>query len=166
MSDKKQTTTPANEQPAFPGSNFGGMGLSKLEWFAAHAPTKVPKWFKPVVSKKPELPLKTREVYSTKGSTGNGVHPNAPLFDKFFDDEEGKFISLEDDSEADKQLYASLTKSYKNEVEKHWKERNNAVDKLIKWEAAYKVAVYFQWRIFYAKKMIEGLEIENTKARK
>lgn len=166
MSDKKQTSTPGSQQPAFPYSSGGQIGLTKLEWFAAHAPTKVPKWFKPVVSKKPELPSKTREVYSTKGSTGNGIHPNAPLFDKFFDDEEGKFISLEDDTEDDKQLYASLTKAYKNEVEKHWKERNNAVDKLIKWEAAYEIAVYFQWRICYAQKMIEASEKENTKVKK
>src|SRR5215831_12255217 len=109
-----------------------GYGLSKEEWFAAHAPEEIPEWFKHIECDKPVRPT---DWYSISNN------PNHPFFHYAFELKEWHHGGGEYD------LPPSLYQ-YQNDWTEYWKQMQ-------KWEIVNKMQRYFQWRKYYAVQMCE-----------
>lgn len=117
-------------------------GLTKKEYFAAHAPDEIPGWFKPVLPERPKPVDSPRQAFL--------YHQNEKwkeLYSKYYDEENCVFA---DEQFGKKIEIPSELVLAVMEVEKKWNEWRGLEDE---YHEICKIERFFQWRIFYAEKM-------------
>jgi hypothetical protein len=126
------------------------MDISIFEYFAAHAPSEIPSWFKPdMLSERPKPRIRTYAKFNTN-------------------DDHIKWLKLRDEDGAWHED-DDVPIEFKNEVIAWEEGRNEEVASGYEWDRQYERQRYFQWRHYYAgmltaelKKLIPGSVAEHS----
>ncbi len=136
------------DRPAYPtnGRMHSEMtGITKREFFIAHAPKVVPKWFTPTM---PERPVLATPLYMIFGR--NSGHKHANIFMEHWNEEEGNFPESE---EIPEYFRFEVLKQLDN-IKETWK-------RVHQWDADLNIQTAIQWPIFWADNMLKKLHVEH-----
>lgn len=133
------------DQPAFPGLSKDGYatGITKYEYFLAHAPETIPEWFRHSMEEFWERPkdMIYPEDYFRKS--------DRPIFKNYnFENEEWNF-AIGDPANLEAFKLAEI------EIKEYTAKFLDVQKRRDEWDSLNKVQRYFQWRQFYALKMCE-----------
>lgn len=130
------------DKPAFPGLNKDGYatGITKYEYFLAHAPETIPEWFRHSMEEFGERP----KFMDYPNDYFWAKQRDYPIFKKYnFQDKEWNFEPGDPTSLEAFKLAESEIKEYTAKFLDSQKKRNE-------WDERNKVERYFQWRQFWA----------------
>lgn len=119
-------------------NEIGSDGITKLEYFAAHAP-EIPEWFKPEL--RPE-PIKPAYFSNAFGKTSS--YPHSDFYRANWDEENEVWICKEEE----------IPEKMKTDLEALSQKWNNYISDHEKWEMEYRLARIYQWRWKYANLML------------
>jgi hypothetical protein len=118
-------------------------GITKREFFIAHAPKVVPKWFKPVMPERPKMEVPLHTIFGKYSD-----HKHKDLFLQCWCDESEMF-----DEEVPEEL--------RLEVEHHIEKSNKAYEKVCAWDRDLVIETDIQWPIFWADNMLKKIHVEH-----
>ena len=123
-----------NERLAENGLEVYGPGMNGSDFFAAHAPTEIPDWFRPEeIKEKPEMPIPSPEIFKEAKSWAE--HPTYDLEVVF------KACDLTDGKRA-------AARAFQEAMELYW-------DICREYDQINVEERYFWWRWYYAKMMLK-----------
>ena len=117
-------------------------GLTKLEYFIAHAPTEIPGWFQPHMREAPESVPYLKNVFG-KGSD----HPMSEIFKKHFNSETEEWEDPEN----------VVPEELKKEVADHIYKIDQYLAQDKRWNVDRNIEYHIQWPIFWATEMMKRL---------
>jgi hypothetical protein len=141
--------------PAFPYST--SLGLTQLEYFAAHAPMReIPDWFQPKMGEGPKNPGDFHSIFGKRSD-----HPHKEFMKNHYSNERGEFYMVDPKNDDGfsyiKMNEDKLPKGLRKEIE----EWEIAFNKYYADQKVYDQLKYMkritQWKIYYASCMIESL---------
>ena len=117
------------DKPAFPGLTKEGyqQGLTKYEYYLAHAPETIPKWFRHEPKKEPAKQLHWQDI-----------PPDDPYY-PFREELHQWHVDQSYDLPPNLQWYSQAIEKYQ--------------DDMAEWHRVDQLERYFQWRQFYATTM-------------
>lgn len=118
------------------------IGLTKFEYFIAHAPTVIPGWFLP---KMRELPKKPPYVSNLFGKDSN--HPDKELFRKCYNSEERVWYDE-----------VSIPQQLKDDVAKAEEAMDDWAGADTQWYRDQARELVIQWPIFWATEILKKLD--------
>ncbi len=128
------------DRRAFPSDNNRSDehdGLTKLEYFAAHAPKIIPKWFKPQMEARPKKPAYVVSLFVNEDKK----------YVESYNDEDGTFDeTAEVPEEFKEKIFAQI------KLLDIWLDKDNA------WESLYNIERMTQWPLFYADNLLKKLD--------
>lgn len=139
MDNDKRPAFPVNDQSC----GIDQKGLTKREYFIAHAPKEIPGWFYPQM---PPLPKKPPYVSDLFGE--NSSHPYRGLFRNYYFDEGEEWTNPPEVSIPEK-LKDDVAEAVKNI--KEWSQADS------EWYRKRDLEKVIQWPIFWADEILKKL---------
>lgn len=133
--------------PAYPTENDNKVnaGMLLLDYFAAHAPNKVPDWFKHVpIADKPKRPLHFEYKFGR-----NSSYHFYDIIKNHYNDEDDQWF------EEDKIQDIRLLNKIKEEIKDFYKTWDDFIIADNSWNNADSFSKITQWRYTYATMMLE-----------
>lgn len=107
-----------------------------------------PNWFVIEFCSRPEIPVPIEEKFGIDSG-----HEDAEFL-TFFCDNDFSWRRFENKSQKMIDISSEIPKDYKTKVELYQKYINDQFEKLLKWESDYEEHRFFQWKAYYAKKLM------------
>lgn len=148
--------------PAFPQSEpyTNQEGMTLLDYYAAHAPVKPPKWWGPVMREKPKNMLRLNQHFTEQKRN---------WIEMYFDDD-GEWHD-KDPQWIDASNPPDIPDSFKEEVREYLDRWNKNCEETQQWEKDEEYERLVQWPYYYATQLLKRREacmealkhIESTK---
>lgn len=119
-----------------------------LAIYLAHTAPDPPNWFVSEFCQKPEIPVPIEEKFGIDSG-----HKDAEFL-MFFCDDDFSWKRFDHKSQEMIDISSDIPKDYKKEVELYQKYIHDQFEKLLKWENDYAEHCFFQWKAYYAKKLM------------
>ena len=117
-------------------------GLTKREFYVAHAPKKIPKWFQPAMPAKPKEMLFLHQQFSKQSE--------AEWIKKYFDIENAEWVPND-----------VVPKEFMDKAKNYYELRCQRNDEIEVWENKKTIERVIQWPLFWADEVLKKLENGN-----